>query len=241
MFDKLGKKSLRDQVEDLAEKIAPHVENAKDQIGPMLADAREKAGPVIADARDKAAPVLADARDKAAPVVSDARDRFVNDLVPLVTAAVTAAGEKSGPARKEARRRGAAAAAALKGEVDPPKQGSRLKKLLVFAGLAGLGAFLFKKLRGSDESSAWQSSYSPPAPASPTATPPAPTPVPAPVGDPLTDTSFGTSAVGTDDAAGASPDEAAADATAGTEPHVATTPDQPVEEVDLSDKADPKG
>lgn len=244
MFGK-GKKSLRDQVEDLADKIAPHVENARDQIGPVLADARDKAAPVLADARDKAAPVLADARDKAAPVVSDARDRLVNDVVPMVTAAVAAAGEKSGPARKEAKRRGAAAAAALRGEVDPPKKGSKFKKLLVFGGLAGLGAFVFKKLRGEEESSPWQSSYSPPAPApapAPSSVPSsAPSPVPAHVGDPLTDTSFGTSAVGTDDAAGASPDEAAADATAESEPHEVTTPDQPADEVDLSGRADPKG
>ena len=238
MFGK-GKKSLRDQVEDLADKIAPHVENARDQIGPVLADARDKAAPVLADARDKAAPVLADARDKAAPVVSDARDRLVNDVVPMVTAAVAAAGEKSGPARKEAKRRGAAAAAALRGEVDPPKKGSKFKKLLVFGGLAGLGAFVFKKLRGEEESSPWQSSYTPPSP-SPSPSP-APTPVPAPVGDPLTDTSFGTTVVGTDDAAGATPDEAAADATAETEPHEVTTPDQPADEVDLSGRADPKG
>ena len=73
MFDKQGKKTLRDQVEDLAERIQPHVENAIDQITPVLEDARDRAGAAAGDARDKAA-----------PFVSDAREKFVKDVVPAV-------------------------------------------------------------------------------------------------------------------------------------------------------------
>ncbi len=220
--NKLGKKSLRDQVDDLSDKIAPHVENARAQIGPALADAREKAGPALADARVKAAPYvsdardyMSDARDKAAPYVSDARERFVKDVVPAVSAAVAVAGEKSGPAREEARRRGLAAAAALKGEVEPPRKRSKFKTLLVLGGLAGVGALVFNKLKGKDEPTSWQSSYSPPAPASPA---PAPRAVP------------------TQDAGAASPDEAAADATTETGAHRVTTPDQPLDVVELGDE-----
>ena len=43
-----------------------------------------------------------------------------------------------------------------------------------------------------------------------------------------------------DDAGGASPDEAVADAAAGEETHDVTTPDSPVEEVDVSAEPDPK-
>ena len=71
-----------------------------------------------------------------------------------MTAAVAAASEKAEPYADEAKRRGRATAAAVKGEVDPPKKGSKLKKLVVFGGLAGLGAFLFKKLKGEDSSTA---------------------------------------------------------------------------------------
>jgi ElaB/YqjD/DUF883 family membrane-anchored ribosome-binding protein len=214
MFDKLGKKTLRDQVEDLAEKIQPHVENAIDQITPVLEDARDRAGAAAGDARDKAA-----------PYVSDARERFVKEVMPAVTAAVAAASEKVEPYADEAKRRGRATAAAVKGEVEPPKKGSKLKKLVLFGGLAGLGAFLFKKLKGDDASStAWQSSYQP----APAPVPPTPAPAPA-APTPLAD-----------DAGGASPDEAVADAAAGEENHEVTTPDSPVEELDVSAEPDPK-
>ncbi len=193
MFAKQGNKTLRDQVEDLAERIQPHVENAIEQITPVLEDARDRAGAAAGDARDKAA-----------PYVSDARDKFVKDVVPAVTAAVAAAGEKAEPYAEEARRRGRATAAAVKGEVDAPKKGSKVKKLVVFGALAALGAFLYKMLKGDDSSTAWQSSYQPaPAPTPPTPAPPAPARPPSAL----------------DDASGASPDEAVADAVAGEKMH----------------------
>jgi ElaB/YqjD/DUF883 family membrane-anchored ribosome-binding protein len=215
MFAKQGNKTLRDQVEDLAERIQPHVENAIDQITPVLEDARDRAGAAAGEARDKAA-----------PYVSDARDKFVKDVVPAVTAAVAAASEKAEPYADEARRRGRATAAAVKGEVDAPKKGSKLKKLAVFGALAALGGFLYKFLKGDDTSTAWQSSYQPaPAPTPPT---PAPTPAPAPT------------ATVDEDPSGASPDEAVADAVAGEQVHDVTTPDSPLEETDVSAEPDPK-
>lgn len=225
MFANQGSKTLRDQVEDLAVRIQPHVENAIDQITPVLEDARDRAGAAAGDAREKAA-----------PYVSDAREKFVKDVVPAVTAVVVAAGEKAEPYADEALRRGRATAAAVKGEVDAPKQkkGSKLRKLVVFLGLAGLGALVYKKLKGDDSSTAWQSSYQP----TPAPTPPTPAPVPSAAadgvgGDPLTDSLA-------DDAGGASPDEAVADAAAGAEMHGVTTPDSPLEETDVSAEPDPK-
>ncbi|HMD11531.1 MAG TPA: hypothetical protein VKG90_04280, partial [Marmoricola sp.] len=124
--------------------------------------------------------------------------------------------EKAEPYADEALRRGRATAAAVKGEVDAPKpKGSRLKKLIVFLGLAGLGAFVYKKLKGDDSSTAWQSSYQPA---------PAPTPT----------------ATVAEDASGASPDEAVADAVAGEAVHDVTTPDSPLAETDVSAEPDPK-
>jgi len=211
MFAKQANKTLRDQVEDLAERIQPHVENAIEQITPVLEDARDRAGAAAGEARDKAA-----------PYVSDARDKFVKDVVPAVTAAVAAAGEKAEPIADEARRRGRATAAAVKGEIDAPKKGSKVKTVVVFGVLAALGAFLYKMLKGDDKSTAWQSSYQP----APAPTPP--TPAPSPTASAL------------DDASGASPDEAVADAVAGEKVHEVTTPDSPVEETDVSAEPDPK-
>ena len=77
-------------------------------------------------------------------------------------------------------------------------------------------------LKGDDSSTAWQSSYQP----APAPTPPTPAPVP--------------TASAPDDASGASPDEAVADAAAGEQMHEVTTPDSPVEETDVSAEPDPK-
>ncbi|MCW2757604.1 MAG: hypothetical protein JWO46_1350 [Nocardioidaceae bacterium] len=213
---------VEDFAEDIADRIAPHVDSAREQLAPYIADAREKAGPALADARDKAAPYIADARDKAAPYVADARERFVSDVVPAVSSAVSDARDKAAPyiaeAREEAARRGAATAAALKGEVDPPKKGGKLKKVLLAGGLLGLGAFVFSKLKGKD-ADPWQSTYTPPPPPRPTVVPDAPA---------------------DKDDAGASPDEAISDAVAGEESHPVTTPDHPVEETDVSGEDAPK-
>ena len=62
MFANKGTKSLRDQVEDLADKIAPHVENARDQIGPLLADNAEQALALVNEiVRTERGPLLIDA------------------------------------------------------------------------------------------------------------------------------------------------------------------------------------
>ena len=211
MFAKQANKTLRDQVEDLAVRIQPHVENAIEQITPVLEDARDRAGAAAGDAREKAA-----------PYVSDARDKFVKDVVPAVTAAVAAAGEKAEPIADEARRRGRATAAAVKGEIDAPKKGSKVKTVVVFGVLAALGALLYKMLKGDDKSTAWQSSYQP----APAPTPPTPAPAP--------------TATAAEDASGASPDEAVADAVAGEAVHDVTTPDSPLSETDVSAEPDPK-
>ena len=50
MFAKQANKTLRDQVEDLAERIQPHVENAIEQITPVLEDARDRAGAAAGEA-----------------------------------------------------------------------------------------------------------------------------------------------------------------------------------------------
>ena len=87
------------------------------------------------------------------------------------------------------------------------KKGSKLKKLALFAALAGAVGFVAKKLQSGGQSDNWQSSY-------------VPTPAPAPAGP-----------TATDDAGAAAPDEALSDAA--DEPQPVTTPDEPAEVVDL--------
>lgn len=201
------KKSILDQA---GETVSEYVEQVKPQLEAAVATAREKAGPAFADAKSKAGPVLADAKAKAAPYVADARDK----AGPAIAAGAAVAAEKiaAGAAVAAEKAGNAAEAAADKvAEVaEPKKKGSKLKKLVIFTGIAAAAAFIASRLRGGKESENWQSSYSPT---------PAPTAVPTPV------------AVKEDDEAGASPGEAIADQV--ESPHPVTTPDDPADVVEV--------
>jgi vacuolar-type H+-ATPase subunit H len=219
--NKTLREQLREQASDFAGTLAPHVENARDKAVPVLTEARDKAVPVLTEARDKAAPYVAEARDKAAPYVSDARDRFSETVLPVLTAALASVDEATEDVRDETKKRGKAVAAALKGEIEAPKKKRRGWKLLVLLGLAGLGYAGYQKFGGKQPTTTWQSSYTPP-----------PAPTPAPAGGPVAGAGAHRADAEPDDTAASDPAEAASDAT--DVPHDATTPDTPVEEIDVT-------
>ncbi len=208
-------------VETAREKAGPILADARDKAGPALADARDKAGPVLADARSKAGPVLADARSKAGPVLADARSKAAPLLAQSAavasdraSAAVELAADKAAAGRDLA----AAKAAELRGQ---PKKKHRLRKVLVFTGLAALLGFVYKKAQASSDNENWQSSYTPtPPPRSASETPIFDAAQAASDDEPVSN-----------DEGGAGPDEALADAV--EEEHPVTTPDEPAEVVDL--------
>lgn len=211
------KKTLIEQAADYVEAA---VETAREKAGPILAEARDKAGPMLADARDKAGPAIADARDKAAPAIADARSK----AAPLLAQSAAIASERAAAAVELAadkaatgRDLAAAKAAELRGQ---PKKKHRLRKLLVFSGLAALLGFVYQKARGSSEKDNWQSSYTP-------------TPPPRPASEtPIFDAAAAASdEPAGDDEGGAGPDEALSDAV--EEEHPVTTPDEPADVVDL--------
>ncbi len=206
------KKSLLDQASDT---VSEYVEQVKPQLETAVATAREKAGPVLADARAKAAPVLADARDKAVPVLTDARDKARDKAGPAIAAGAAVAAEKIAAGAQVAADRAASGAQAAAGRVSevatPPKKSHKLRKFLVFTGLAAAAAFVVTKLRSGQEADNWQSSYTP-------------TPAPAPAAPAPTAQESG----------GASPDEAIADQA--ETPHEATTPDAPADVVEVDEK-----
>ena len=146
-----------DAVEDFYENTArPALVEAKDKAGPTLADARTKAAPYVAEARDRAAAALVEARESAGPVLADARDK----AAPLVASGAAKASEVAAQAKEAADAR----VAQLRGE--EKKKGSKLKKLAIFAALAGAIGFVAKKLQSGGQADNWQSSYVPtPAPA----------------------------------------------------------------------------
>ena len=152
--------------------------------------------------RDHAQELAQDLADQVGPHVADARERIRNEVIPTVQSALAEAREQAGPVADEARKRGAAAAAALKGE--QPRKGRKGKWLALLA-LGGAAAVAAKRLLGGDAGN--HARYTPPVPQQRT--------------DPLGSVS--------DDPGGATPDEAIADAA--DEPHDVTTPADPAEAI----------
>ena len=206
-------KKKRQNASDLAEMIGPKVESAREKAAPLIAEAREKAVSYGTEAREKAGPLVAEAREKATPALESARDKLTTEVLPVITAAIAAAGEATEDVRGETKKRGKAAVAALKGEVEAPKEKHRVRKLLILLGLGGVVAFVAKKMSDRPATTTWQSSYTP--------TPAAPA-----------EGGAHRAEEDADDKGGASPDVAAADAAAA--PHPATTPDNPAETIDVS-------
>jgi hypothetical protein len=170
-----------------------------EQAADYVEAAVEKAGPILADARDqavaKAGPTLVDARDKATP---------------LIAQSAALAAEKASQGKELA----SAKAAELTGK---PKKKHRLRKLLIFTGIAAALGLVVKKLTSGGDKDNWQGSYTP-------APPPAPR-----ASEATADSS--------DDQGGAGPGEALADSA--EEPHDVTTPDEPADVVDVAPGEEP--
>lgn len=205
---KRKKHSLMDSAAEAAENIRPTIESAMDT-------AREKAVPLIHDARERATPLLQDGRDLAVEKASEAREK----AGPLLHEGKELAAEKAAQGREYAAEKAPVVKAAAREKVnelrgiepEPEKKGGKLKKVLFLGVLAGLGAILYKKLAGDNNSQAnWQSSY---------------VPAPAPAAS--------STAAAEDDQAAAAPGEAIADST--DKPKSDTTPDDPAEVVNLDD------
>jgi hypothetical protein len=171
------------------------------------------AAPKVETAVDWAAPKVSTARDWAGPRVEPAVEKVKSDVLPAVAGAVATALAASEPVRSEAAHRGSAALAALKGEVDPPRRSKhRVRNLLVLAAVLS-GAYAGWKAwvaRSTDPVDAWTTA--------PVARPHTASGTVTPVG----------AAVPTDDPAGASPDEALADAAAEEDAPVDLTTTEPV-------------
>ena len=235
----------RVQASDLQDRIGPAVEDARERLAPVVADARDRLTPVVEDARVRLVPVVEDARGRLTPVVEDARDR----LSPVVGEAKERLADLAGTVAVKLddslpdKATPAVVAAAAKRS---SAKSGRLRKLFVLAGVGAAAAVIAQKLRSGSSEPQWQS------------TPPGrPTPAPAPSAAQQAAESASAPAAAvagmaaadaaqneqsgqndqsgpvatTDDAAGGSPEEIAADAQGST--GIATTPDDPAETVQL--------
>ena len=203
------KKSLLDQASDYIDQVRPQVESAVASALDAAEDFYEKtARPALVDAREKAAPYVVEARERAAAALAEAREQ----AAPLVAAGAERASDLASQAKETADAR----VAQLRGE-EPKKKGGKLRKLAIFAALAGAAGFIAKKLQGGGQNANWQSSY-------------VPTPAPA-AGTGSSGPSGSNGSTTTDDAGAAGPDEAISDAA--DEPQPVTTTDDPAEVIDL--------
>jgi hypothetical protein len=199
--NKRAAKTVSPAAADARDAAVRYADATRDWAAPKVETAVDWAAPKVETAVDWAAPKVNTARDWAGPRVEPAVEKVKSDVLPAVAGAVISALAATEPARSEAATRGSAALAALKGEVDPPRRSKhRIRKLFVLTAVLG-GAYAGWKAwvaRNTDPVDAWT-------------TAPAPSARPqTPVGS-VTPVSAG---VPTDDPAGASPDEALADAAA---------------------------
>ncbi|WP_326808012.1 MULTISPECIES: DUF5324 family protein [unclassified Streptomyces] len=162
--------TAKESVRHAAEVMAPHAEHAKDaaaryaqeagaRLGPKVSLAAEQArhsaregyehyvGPRVAQAREALPPEVDKAATRAGERARKAAHKAADYAAPRIEHAVTDARAAAGPAREEAAQRGAAAVAALRGQVTVKeiekitrrrRRRSRAGRLVVRAGLVGL-------------------------------------------------------------------------------------------------------
>ncbi|MDX6254243.1 MAG: hypothetical protein QOJ11_577 [Frankiales bacterium] len=149
--------TLRGRASDAAEALAPRVHHARELAEPYVSTARERVEPYVSTARERVEPYVTTARERITPVAEQAlasgreiaRDKIKpayeyaaettrDTVAPAVAAALATAAANTAPARTEAKIRGTAALAALRGDV--PARRSRRWPLL--AGVLFLGAAL---------------------------------------------------------------------------------------------------
>jgi Family of unknown function (DUF5324) len=151
---------------------APKVEATMEWAAPKLEATKDWAAPHVETAADWAAPHVGTAKDWAAPRVETAAQKVKDDVLPRVAEAVAAAFAASEPAREEAKTRGTAAIAALRGELDPPPspRRRRVKRWFMFltvSGAAVAGWKVWHAKNTADRPEPWVTPWpeSPPTPA----------------------------------------------------------------------------
>jgi hypothetical protein len=141
---------------DAREWAGPKAAEAKAWAGPKAQDAKAWAAPHIEHGLEVAAPKVEAAVEKLTPAVDAARDKIVDELLPRVVEAVNAASVAAAGATTAttvaaatAKKRGADAAAVLRGEAVVKRKSSRGKgkTLLVLSLLAAVGGAVFAVLQ----------------------------------------------------------------------------------------------
>jgi hypothetical protein len=148
--------------------VSPYAHQAAERIAPIATSAKQRGARVAQDAVERIGPVLDDALERLSPAVEAARDKMSSAVLPKLSETLSAAAGT--PVVVEAKR-GKAAVAAPKGELELPKdkkKGRWLIGLAIVAAIAGATVVLVRKFLGSRDAD-WQAarpttSYAPPKP-----------------------------------------------------------------------------
>lgn len=105
-----------------------------DEVKKTVRETADRLGPYAESARDSAAERLTEARKWAAPRIEDAADAVQETVAPRVSSVLASTAERVEPVRKEAKRRGRAAAKALKGQRLRPRRRWPIALLCFVAG-----------------------------------------------------------------------------------------------------------
>ncbi len=114
------------------------LDEARHQAGPILHDAKVRSADFASRTLDDLEPVIKDALDKVTPAVDAAREKVEDDLLPKLQDALHAAAGHA--VVVEASKRGTAAMAALKGELELPPKKSKWKSFGKFLAITAIVA-----------------------------------------------------------------------------------------------------
>ncbi len=117
---KAAAERARGQADVLAGRVGPYAEGARKAVRHQASEAREWVEPRL---------------EQAAETVQEAVQK---DVAPRLSSALTSAAERTAPTREEARERGGAALAALKGEPPAPTKRRRWPLAMLFFLLGGI-------------------------------------------------------------------------------------------------------
>jgi hypothetical protein len=150
--------------------VSPYAHQAAERIAPIATSAKQSGARVAQGAVEKVGPVLDDALERVSPAVAAARTKMAEEILPMLSEKLSAA--SGSPVVIEAKKRGKAAVAAAKGELELPKEKKKGRWLIgfaIFAAVAGAAVVVVRKFLGSRDAD-WQAArpttpYVPPKPA----------------------------------------------------------------------------
>jgi hypothetical protein len=162
-------KEAADRVSPYTQTAAAYAHTAAHKIAPVAASAKQRG----AHLTERITPVLDDALDKVTPAVAAARGKVAADVLPKISAALSAAA--ASPLVEEAGSRAEAALAAAKGELVVPrkKKGRWVKRLVIVGAMGAVAVVVVRKFLGSQDAD-WQAAR-PTTPYAPSVKPETPT------------------------------------------------------------------